>query len=67
MLKKKVGFTKAILSAGKYVSRVLSFGLKMERGMETFSASMRHLQAFEVERKKIWGVKDAPSDELKTE
>lgn len=59
---------KKILSVGKHIQTVINYGLKFTKGIKTFEALMRHLQAFEVERKKIWGdVKEAPIVQQKTD
>lgn len=57
---------KKLLSVGKYIQTVINYGLKLQKGMQTFNALMKHLQAFEAERKEIWGVKEAPKVESKT-
>ena len=48
---------KKLLSLGNYVTKAVSFGLKAEKGIKTFSAALRHLQNFDKERTEIWGVK----------
>lgn len=57
---------KKILTVGQHIQTVINYGLKLQKGMKTFNALIKHLQAFESERKEIWGVKEAPEVESKT-
>ena len=57
---------KKILSIGKHIQTVINYGLKFQKGISTFNSLMKHAQAFENDRKKIWGdVKEAPIVEQK--
>lgn len=46
---------KKILTIGKHLQTVINYGLKFQKGIKTFNALMKHLQAFEEDRKQIWG------------
>ena len=58
---------KKLFQIGKYVQSAIDIGLKAEKGIKTFSAFLKHLKAFEEERKQIWGIKEnIPKVETKT-
>lgn len=46
---------KNLFSIGKHIQTVINYGLKFSKAIKTFESLMQHLQAFELDRKKIWG------------
>lgn len=57
---------KKIFSIGKHIQTVINYGLKLNKAIRTFESLIMHLQSFEVDRQKIWGVEnDTPIVEQK--